>query len=1085
MKLKKILLPVIIGVVLMMASIVSVVTGTESEIKLFGSKGRVEAERLMYETPTSTTATDESMFTITKYDNLIYNGAEQTLMTITPLKGTVYYRVVEGTYSVSDALTSSNYSSYPSGGVGETITIKATEVGTYTIYYYIPAVSGSHSELSSSATVSIAKTKESNLFEISINSELVYTGSEQTLMTITPRTGVVYYDVQFGEYNETYASALANNYTSYAKGTENSTVTITATNAGTYTVYYYIPENDNYLAVSSSATITIENVSASVTINPNGGSWDGTTNNSTITQEANSSYAIADPVKEGYHLSSWNGGHTVLTPMELKNKVQIFDGDDYFEHYINYRGSYSKDKLFVSVEAYMDKWSDFSDMVLALDWLGGWSLRNDGEYVAFSICDTSGVTRTAHSLKKSSELESGWHTFVGSFDGEYARLYIDGVLQEVSDRSSGEIDYSYSYGYTFIGADSSGLVGAIADMSFFKGKMRNVYIANACVSSESITSPKPTDDVGYPAIHIASATTDTTLTAQWESNTYTIKFNAKGGTGTMANQTFKYGTEQALRLNAFEKGGYTFGGWTTEDYDLNTTPEAEYTNGHTIYNLTSNHNEQITLYAIWLSSYYTAHVYVMNTGGTYDTAYSAQTMEAGAGTTVTIADEVSKLDAVASDGGLMLDYATDASGNRITTATIGNNTIIKFYLKRSSYTLTFNANGGTVTETSRTLTYQQKYGTLPTPTRTGYECVGWYTEPIGGTPVNENTIMGTESVTIYAHWTANNYTVTFNANGGSVNPSTKSVTYDSTYGALPIPTRAGYNFECWGIGQTATATSNHTNITISNGAVTIGSTHKDTYFNINTAIIAGETYCITFDAEFTNYDSTAWTYNFYKMHGSSSSTNFSLVKGSNIVTVTPSASATSLTWDEVSNDFGSGLVISNIQVFRIVDKDTIVSTAENHTLTAQWSQRAPKVSITSSDTVIEYNSTDITFTAIGEHDFTLNYQWYRGASADFTPSDETKINGATSSTYIQRKDELNCGTYYYKCMVTADYADDTDLTATSDAIEIEITKTDNLFTDKYHPTLGELIYNGTEQVLLEVTATYGTIYYSVNEELDL
>ena len=46
------------------------------------------------------------------------------------------------------------------------------------------------------------------------------------------------------------------------------------------------------------------------------------------------------------------------------------------------------------------------------------------------------------------------------------------------------------------------------------------------------------------------------------------------------------------------------------------------------------------------------------------------------------------------------------------------------------------------------------------------------------------------TVTFTAQWTANTYTLTFNANGGSVGTSTKSVTYGNTYTDLPTPTRA-------------------------------------------------------------------------------------------------------------------------------------------------------------------------------------------------------------------------------------------------------------------------------------------------------
>ncbi|PJM75388.1 InlB B-repeat-containing protein [Bifidobacterium simiarum] len=115
------------------------------------------------------------------------------------------------------------------------------------------------------------------------------------------------------------------------------------------------------------------------------------------------------------------------------------------------------------------------------------------------------------------------------------------------------------------------------------------------------------------------------------------------------------------------------------------------------------------------------------------------------------------------------------------------------------YTVTFDGNGvQTVVPTSKTVRYGDRYGTLPTMARVGYTFDGWYTAKTGGTHVVAETTMTTaDNVTLYAHWTANTYTVTFNAVGGSVSPLSKKVQYESAYGTLPTPTRAGYTFVGW------------------------------------------------------------------------------------------------------------------------------------------------------------------------------------------------------------------------------------------------------------------------------------------------
>lgn len=72
-----------------------------------------------------------------------------------------------------------------------------------------------------------------------------------------------------------------------------------------------------------------------------------------------------------------------------------------------------------------------------------------------------------------------------------------------------------------------------------------------------------------------------------------------------------------------------------------------------------------------------------------------------------------------------------------------------------SYTVTFDPNGGTVNPTSKTVTENEAYGELPTPTRSGYAFAGWFTAANGGEQITASTTVTlTGSQTLYAHWTA-------------------------------------------------------------------------------------------------------------------------------------------------------------------------------------------------------------------------------------------------------------------------------------------------------------------------------------------
>ena len=75
---------------------------------------------------------------------------------------------------------------------------------------------------------------------------------------------------------------------------------------------------------------------------------------------------------------------------------------------------------------------------------------------------------------------------------------------------------------------------------------------------------------------------------------YSVKFNANGGTGTMSNESFTYGTAKALTANAFTRTGYSFQGWATS-----ASGSKVYNNKQTVSNLTTTAGAVVNLYAVW------------------------------------------------------------------------------------------------------------------------------------------------------------------------------------------------------------------------------------------------------------------------------------------------------------------------------------------------------------------------------------------------------------------------------------------------------------------------------------------------------
>ena len=93
-----------------------------------------------------------------------------------------------------------------------------------------------------------------------------------------------------------------------------------------------------------------------------------------------------------------------------------------------------------------------------------------------------------------------------------------------------------------------------------------------------------------------SYTTDAavTLYAVWQANTYSVRYNANGGNGTMANSSHTYGVAKALSANAFTMTERIFGGWA-----ISAGGAVVYSNGQSVSNLTTANGTVVDLYAVW------------------------------------------------------------------------------------------------------------------------------------------------------------------------------------------------------------------------------------------------------------------------------------------------------------------------------------------------------------------------------------------------------------------------------------------------------------------------------------------------------
>ena len=375
---------------------------------------------------------------------------------------------------------------------------------------------------------------------------------------------------------------------------------------------------------------------------------------------------------------------------------------------------------------------------------------------------------------------------------------------------------------------------------------------------------------------------DTTLYAQWTANSYQVIFNANGGSGSMDAEEFAYGKEKQLSTNSFAKTGYAFVGWTTEEiagdviyvdgasvsnltteqggivnlyavwkpityvvvyngngadgsmadqqmtYDkeaalsqigytktgyhflgwakTSTAKEAELDNLATVHNLANTAGSKVTLYAVWEANTYTVAFHANGGSGspmaeqsfTYDEAAKALSRNRYTRTGYTF------------KGWALTDKATEAQyadQAKVQNLIVMQDGVLDLYAvwTAQSYTVSFDANGGNMMtdSTSKEVTYGSTYGTLPAATRIGYDFAGWYTEKEAGTAIiADSTVSITGDTTLYARWTAKQFTVSFDTNKGSGSSiptavNSINVTYDDSYGNLPVTGRTGYTFNGW------------------------------------------------------------------------------------------------------------------------------------------------------------------------------------------------------------------------------------------------------------------------------------------------
>jgi uncharacterized repeat protein (TIGR02543 family) len=293
-----------------------------------------------------------------------------------------------------------------------------------------------------------------------------------------------------------------------------------------------------------------------------------------------------------------------------------------------------------------------------------------------------------------------------------------------------------------------------------------VQITN--ISLDTSTTTDTTEDSTEITTEIDSQTnvtdtSDTSLTTS-TSDDYTIIFETNGGNN-IVPFVFKIGDE--IQLPIPEKEGYTFLGWAV---DNETASE--------IINETYEFNDSITLYAKW----------EINT-------YQLQFLDFDGNVLETIAIEYhASLTEVIEPIPLKEGYSFINWDMTLPDIMPAENITCQSEWEINQYTITFNTNDGSAID-AITQDYDTDVSEPTEPTKEGYTFDDWYSDSELSNEYIFTTIP-TEDITVYAKWTINEFTITFNSDGGTdINTITQD--YDTDVTEPVEPTKEGYTFVGW------------------------------------------------------------------------------------------------------------------------------------------------------------------------------------------------------------------------------------------------------------------------------------------------
>ena len=251
------------------------------------------------------------------------------------------------------------------------------------------------------------------------------------------------------------------------------------------------------------------------------------------------------------------------------------------------------------------------------------------------------------------------------------------------------------------------------------------------------------------------------FTASWTANSYSIVFDANGGTGTTAPVNAVYDSEATLTANGFERVGYHFAGWNTAANGSGTS----YADKAVVKNLASENGAVVKLYAVWEANNYTV-------------IYKADGKEVGR-QTYKFGEAITPIANPTKEG-----YTFKGWKESLPAVMPANDITVEAVFEINSYKLIYMVDGAEYR--TETVEFGAAVTAIPEPAKTGYTFSGWKNVP-DTMPAHDVTVTGT--------FTVNTYKLTYIVDGKEYK------SYDVAFGAAvtpeAAPTKQGYTFVGW------------------------------------------------------------------------------------------------------------------------------------------------------------------------------------------------------------------------------------------------------------------------------------------------